>query len=1417
MSEVAAGTRRAEEAPAIARFLDRFPVLREAALEVLARAEAIRRARSRAFRPDGDRGEPTATGADASELEAAVEVLEGLARDPTARSGDDEAALRRFGVAAARMRASRHVSSPRRATTSPEARLELVGALQGFHAAFETLTTAAWAAGVRRIPWQIELAPHADPARPVREIELDGYDLPGLPAARMAWGERCLLSPTQWVRDRHAGVRPSGDDQAPSPDLLRHRSLETWFHVLSPRVHDLVERTKRALEPLRRREARVVEELERALPILEEGFVAETSSPTFARLGLLDFPSLAVSLHNAFRAFARRPFLGRRAATPAGGEGDDGHGYVWHTYEEVGRDALRLARGLEVLGLDRGARLGILTRENCREFYLADFAACFGELVSVGLADTLPDERLLELADRAEIEALVVDRASAERFLRRPPPTLRFLVVFGAKGDAGGGGGRREVAPGLAIVALEDLLAEELPPGWRAASGISAESPILYDDVPGHQIAEEKGIASDGDEDLYTILFTSGSTGEPKGTPVTRRRWAEEMCSEIDLWPHVRVSFQPSAVAGDRTLVWRTLASGGRVGFARRGAGLWPDVRAIRPTIFSAPPVVWSSLYAEYRRAIADPGLSPAAAAAVRERFKSRLGGRVALLAIGGAPSDPGVRRAMEAIFGVPMTESYGTTETGNIAADGRLAAGLDYRLLDVPELGFRAAEGRGELAVRTPRTTRPQAGRGGGEAAAEYTDDGYFRTGDIVEVGPDRKLTIRGRRKHFFKLAGSEFVAPEALERVYLQSERVEAVLVTGSPLRSRVVALVVPARAGTASEEILADFQALARRAGLRPSETPAGVVVVPRVENRLPWTVGNGLLTATSKLNRQALEEKYRREIEEVYFRLEEGEAAATAESASPGDEALERLIRVAAAVLSRPAAEIDPGRSLVELGGDSLSGMDFVLRLEEVFGGKGERAFATLDPAHWVESSLRRLARSLQDAPTAAPVPASAPLAPTPLASRGRATATASASAEAERANADAALGFEMPDPFPEPATSRDVLVTGATGFLGVHLLVELGESLPADAALVAVVRAADDAAARRRLEEKLLQADLDAGALERVEVLAGSLERPRLGLAPDRYERLAAEVGLVHHVAARVDFSRRYDALREANVEGTRRILELATTSRSKAVHFVSSLNVAFLLRRMTGRAFEETPLPDRLAEEDVAASLGYTVSKWVAERVVQRAWADSGGALRVSISRPAMVAWSSRTGHANDDDWLCRMLESCLRLRAAIGPEIATVPRWVRETPTSTRGFDLVPVDIVARALVELGEATRRAALPLPTRAAPPHAPTLHVSSVTGPEAGLVTLSCLMDRLVAADAACRSKGPPMRYLPFADWATRVEIEGAPAVAALDQLRRTPPMDRTEAGRFAAAVRGTSAAPPAFDAAYVETWVRRRSG
>lgn len=237
-------------------------------------------------------------------------------------------------------------------------------------------------------------------------------------------------------------------------------------------------------------------------------------------------------------------------------------------------------------------------------------------------------------------------------------------------------------------------------------------------------------------------------------------------------------------------------------------------------------------------------------------------------------------------------------------------------------------------------------------------------------------------------------------------------------------------------------------------------------------------------------------------------------------------------------------------------------------------------------------------------------------------------------EAAQMRADAAL--PLPDPAPARAgTPTDILLTGATGFLGPFLLSSLLARTPYT--VHALVRATDPGHGLDRIVASLRKAQLWTPALEaevraRVRVICGDLAEPALGIGEPAFARLARDVDAVVHNGALVNYVRTYDALRPTNVEGTRELLRLAMTDHAKTFHLVSS---TFIYGWSTQPVVGEWDANEKMAGLD----FGYSQTKWVAE---QLALAAQRKGLDVRIYRPSLIS-PTRSGFGSQDDILVRL------------------------------------------------------------------------------------------------------------------------------------------------------------------------------
>jgi fatty acid CoA ligase FadD9 len=724
--------------------------------------------------------------------------------------------------------------------------------------------------------------------------------------------------------------------------------------------------------------------------------------------------------------------------------------------------------------------------------------------------------------------------------------------------------------------------------------------------------------------DLYSVLYTSGSTGTPKGA---MRSYATvlAMISTYGLDQNARhLSFQPFSHLSERMYLPALLVQGALTAFSRGGAWLMRELRDFEPTNLATVPRLFESVMASYRRQLtraraASPDRAEAELEAeARAGARAAFGGRLRSIGVGSAPVSAELLAFLRHVFtDVWVAEGYGITEVGTIAVDGRILPSVEVRLAphdsapqspDTPE--------RGEILVRTPHRID---GYLGDEAAtrAALDGDGFFATGDLGERCADGTVRVIGRLRNTVKLAHGEFVSIERIESSLATAPFVDQVYVHAAPGAERVAAVVVAS--ADAPDDLAAALRAHARRAGLSSWELPSVVCL-----ERDPFTAASGLLTTNGKLARDALAVRYAARLDAL--------AAAPApdtDEVAPGDDSLaSRVAQVLALALRRRVGVHDA------VG--PTAGLDSLAAAEAV-GALGAALGREVPLSWWFES----------DTVTA-------------LAARiGR---FASASTEhTALAREDLRAGCRVPEGL---ATTqhpwRTVLLTGATGFLGAHLVEALLSQT--DLVVLCLVRAASDDEAASRLRATLSRYEIPTAVDGRAHAIAGDLAAPRFGLTEAGYARLVDEVDAIVHAGAQVHWLASYATLRGPNVRGTRALLELATTGRLRPFHLISTISTA------PSDGDERARLPVEVA----LAGNAYAASKWVAEAIAQR-FADAG--LPVAIYRPGMIAGHAARGHGNAEDYLHRYADGATELGLYLDLDAC---------------LDMTPVDFVASAIVAL-------------------------------------------------------------------------------------------------------------------------------
>jgi len=800
------------------------------------------------------------------------------------------------------------------------------------------------------------------------------------------------------------------------------------------------------------------------------------------------------------------------------------------------------------------------------------------------------------------------------------------------------------------------------------------------------------------DTRLAALIYTSGSTGTPKGAMFTEQKLAKYWLYPSEM-PMIHLNYMPMSHVYGRAWVLVALASGGTGYFTAKSdlSTLFEDFALVRPTSLNFVPRICEMVFQRYQSELGQRTTEGATRGSIEAEVKADVryklfGGRFLTAMCVTAPLAAEMRAFMESCLDLPLQDSYGSTEAGGIIRNTVVQRPpvIDYKLIDVPELGYFGTDSpcpRGELLVKSSSIMpgyykRPEV------TAAMFDDDGYYKTGDIMaEIGPDRLVYV-DRRNNVLKLSQGEFVTVSRLESVFVNSPLIRQIFVYGSSERAYLLAVIVPTV--DALERYSGDIDALtpslgeslrriAKDADLNSYEIPRDFLI--EIE---PFSLENGLLSGVGKPLRPALKAHYGERLEQLYIDLADGEANElnTLRRIGRDQPVLETVSRAARALLRSSTTDLNPSLHFADLGGDSLSALSFSTLLQQIYDVEVSVGVIT-SPANDLQQLANYIEAELAsgvDRPTFATV-------------HGRDSSQISAGDLTLDKFIDAATlagAKALPQPGGAP---RTVLLTGANGYLGRFLCLEwLKQLTEVDGKLVCIVRGSSAVSARKRLDEVFDSGDAELAQLfrnlaaENLEVLAGDIGEPNLGLDEQTWSRLADSVDLIVHPAALVNHVLPYSQLFGPNVVGTAEVIRLAITARVKPVNYLSTVAVG---SQIDPSAFDEDAdirITSSVRTTDETYVNGYGNSKWAGEVLLREAHELCG--LSVAVFRSDMILAHSRyAGQVNVPDVFTRLLLSLMATGIAPGSFYQTGVAGHRQRAH----YDGLPADFTAEAITALG------------------------------------------------------------------------------------------------------------------------------
>ncbi|CAN7090606.1 unnamed protein product [Brassica rapa subsp. narinosa] len=614
----------------------------------------------------------------------------------------------------------------------------------------------------------------------------------------------------------------------------------------------------------------------------------------------LSFLSLSFKIDLSAEKSPDNPMLGRREIV----DGKAGK-YVWQTYKEVYDIVIKLGNSIRTIGVGKGEKCGIYGA-NSPEWIISMEACNAHGLYCVPLYDTLGAGAIEFIICHAEVSLAFSEEKKISELLKTAPNSTKYLKNIVSFGEVSNVQRAEAERHGLSIYSWDQFL--------KLGEGKHYELP------------EKKR------SDICTIMYTSGTTGDPKGVLLTNesiiyllegvkkllKTINEELTSK-----DVYLSYLPLAHIFDRVIEELFIYEAASIGFWRGDVKiLVEDIAALKPTIFCAVPRVLERIYNGLQQKLSDGGFlkktlfnfafnykhnnmvkgkaheqaAPIFDKIVFKKVKEGLGGRVRLILSGAAPLAAHIESFLRVVACAHVLQGYGLTESCGgtfvsipnelqmLGTVGPPVPNVDIRLESVPEMGYDAlaSKPRGEICIRGKTLFSGYYKRE--DLTQEVFIDGWLHTGDIGEWQPDGAMKIIDRKKNIFKLSQGEYVAVENLENIYSHVAAIESIWVYGNSYESYLVAVVCPSKIQiehwAKEHNVSGDFETICQNQKTKEfilgefnrvakDKKLKGFELIKGVHlDTVPFDMERDLITPSYKKKRPQLLKYYQKEIDEMY---------------------------------------------------------------------------------------------------------------------------------------------------------------------------------------------------------------------------------------------------------------------------------------------------------------------------------------------------------------------------------------------------------------------------------------------------------------------------------------------------------------------------------------------------------------------
>ena len=513
--------------------------------------------------------------------------------------------------------------------------------------------------------------------------------------------------------------------------------------------------------------------------------------------------------------------------------GDEWEEYTWG---EVGDMARRLATGLRSLGLRDGAHIGIYSK-NCREWIISDLAIVMAGYVSVPFFPSLNGKELSYIMEYGDVDALFLGKIETWDEIKNDLPDDMPMITF-----------------------QHYKVCNEVTRGFKCHDFINSHEPIQNPNKPKLS-------------DLWTIIFTSGTTGNAKGVMLTYQAIdgikvvLDDPNNPLGIKHDGNndfISYLPLNHIFERVVIeWCSFRYGGIISFVESIDTFGKNLKAVQPHVFAAAPRVWTKLQvgilSKFSQKTLDVLLNiPLLSGLLKKLIKKGLGFTRTRIAVSGSAPMPVELIEWFRKVGIFITNGYGMTENCAICSS---VDGKDFEKLHTvgkPQKGvdLKIDEETGEILMRGPFVMT------GYYKNQELTDQtlrgGWLHTGDKGFLDEDNYLHITGRVADSFKTSKGEYIEPLTLEQYFVNMNEIEEVCVVGLGI-TQPICLVQLSDIGKKLSH-----QEISQMLKDRLEEVNSELVNYKKISTLIivedEWTQDNGIVGPTQKLKRGKIHDKY-----------------------------------------------------------------------------------------------------------------------------------------------------------------------------------------------------------------------------------------------------------------------------------------------------------------------------------------------------------------------------------------------------------------------------------------------------------------------------------------------------------------------------------------------------------------------------